>query len=139
MVSAVTNTPAEPPPSAPTPVRVAAGLLVCVAGVAVVLGILEAVNIRWHRAVVGVGATLLLFLYAVWLVVIARGLMRLRSWARGMAIATQVVLLPVAWSFRAAPTTWVAIVVAVVALSIIGCLLSPVANRVLMHESYRQT
>lgn len=125
------------PATRPTALLVAAGLILMEAVVAVVLGGLEALNTRAHRAVVGVGGSILLFLFGAWLVVIARGLWRLRMWARGMAVAIQVVLLPVAWSFRAAPSTWVAIVLAAGALTIIGCLVSPAATRALVPESMR--
>jgi hypothetical protein len=122
----------------PVPILVAVGLILVEAVTAVVLGVLEALNTRAHRAVVGVGGSILLLLLATWLVIIARGLLRLRMWARGMAIAIQVVLLPVAWSFRAAPLTWVAIVLAAGALTIIGCLVSPPATRALVPESMRR-
>lgn len=122
---------------APAPILVASGLILLEAVVVVVLGVVEAANTRSHRAVVGVGGAILLFLYAAWLVVIAWGLLRLRMWARGMAVATQVVLLPVAWSFWGGPTTWVAVVLAVVALTTIGCLVSPPATRALVPESLR--
>ena len=120
------------------PILLAVGLILIEAVLAVTLGILEAINTRAHRAVVGVGGSILLLLFATWLVIIARGLLRLRMWARGMAVAIQVVLLPVAWSFRAAPSTWVAIALAVGALTIIGCLVSPAATRALVPESMRR-
>ncbi|HYO17375.1 MAG TPA: hypothetical protein VES02_01745 [Dermatophilaceae bacterium] len=122
----------------PVPVRVAAYLLVLVALVAAALGVLEAMNTRWQRAIVGVGGALLLGGYALWLLVIARGLLRLRSWSRGMAVATQVVLLPVAWSFWGGSTKWVAALLALIPLVVIGCLLSPPATRVLVPESLRR-
>lgn len=105
---------------------------------ALVLGVLEGANTQAHRPIVGVGGAILLVLYAIWLAVISRGLLRLRMWARGMAVATQVVLLPVAWSFRAAPTTLIAVVLAAVALTVIGCLVSPAATRALVPESLRK-
>lgn len=122
----------------PAPILIAAGLVLIEAVVTLTLGVLEAANTRSNRAIVGVGGAILLFLYATWLVVIARGLLKLRMWARGMAVATQVVLLPVAWSFWGGPTTWVAIVLAAVALTVIGCLVSPPATRALVPESLRR-
>lgn len=122
----------------PAPILVAAGLLVVEAVVALVLGVVEAANTRSHRAIVGVGGAILLGLYAAWLLVISWGLLRLRMWARGMAVATQIVLLPVAWSFKDAPTTLVAVLLAAVALTVIGCLVSPPATRALVPESLRR-
>lgn len=129
---------ASAPVRPPAPILVAAGLILLEAVVVLVLGVLEAANTRSHRAVVGVGGAILLGLYAAWLAVIAWGLLRLRMWARGMAVATQVVLLPVAWSFWGGSTTWVAVVLAAVALTVIGCLVSPPATRALVPESLRR-
>jgi hypothetical protein len=137
-VTVVSQSSESVPGRVPVPVRLAAYLLVLVALVAAVLGVLEAMNTRWHRAVVGVGGALLLGGYAAWLMIIARGLLRLRSWSRGMAVATQVVLLPVAWSFWGGSTKLVAALLALVPLLIIGCLLSPPATRVLVPESLRR-
>ena len=47
--------------------------------------------------------------YGLLLVLVARGVLLGRRWSRGPAAATQLILLPIAWSFRASPTTWVAV------------------------------
>lgn len=132
------SSPARTTVRPPAPILLAAGLILLEALVVIVLGVLEGLNTRSHRAIVGIGGAILLGLYATWLVVIAWGLMRLRMWARGMAVATQVVLLPVAWSFWGGSTTWVAAVLAAVALTVIGCLVSPPATRALVPESLRK-
>lgn len=107
-------------------------LLALVAVVSLVLAVLEAVNIRPQRAVVGVGASILLLLYAVALAAVIRGLLRLRGWSRGPAVATQVVQLPVAYSFLGGGTTWIAIVLAAVSLTVIVCLVLPSSTRALV-------
>ncbi|MDO5683835.1 MAG: hypothetical protein Q4G46_13540 [Propionibacteriaceae bacterium] len=128
----------EPQRVAPTPVKVAAALLGLVATVAAVLGVLEAVNVRSERAVVGVGATILLVAYAAALVFVARGLLRLRAWSRGPAVATQVVQLPVAYSFLGGSTTWVAMALAGVSITAIVCLVLPSSTRALVPHLLRR-
>lgn len=110
----------------------AAGLLVLVAATSAVLGLLEAVNVRPHRAVVGIGGTILLLAYAVGLVVVARGLLLLRRWSRGPAVATQVLQLPVAYSFLGGSTTWIGVILGVISLTVIVCLVLPASTRALV-------
>lgn len=107
-------------------------LLGLIAIVAAGLGVLEAMNIRPHRAVVGVGAAILLLAYAVGLGVVIRGLLQLRAWSRGPAVATQVVQLPVAYSFLGGSTTWIAVLLAAVSLTVIVCLVLPSSTRALV-------
>lgn len=116
----------------PVLVRIAAVLLGLIAVTAIVLGILEAINIRPHRAVVGVGASILLLLYAVGLGVVIRGLLRLRAWSRGPAVATQVVQLPVAYSFLGGGTTLIGVLLAAISLTVIVCLVLPSSTRALV-------
>lgn len=123
----------------PTPVRVAAGLLLVIGAVAAVLGVLEALNVRPTRAVMGVGSTILLVAYAIGLAVVARGLLRLRRWSRGPAVATQVVQLPVAYSFLGGPTTWIGVLLALVSLTVIVCLVLPVSTRALVPHLLNRT
>lgn len=131
-LATVTDLPHAAARRPPTPVRVAAGLLFLTAVTAAALGVLEAVNVRPHRAVVGVGGTILLLAYALALVVVARGLLRLRRWSRGPAVATQVVQLPVAYSFLGGATTWVGVLLGAVSLTVIVCLVVPASTRALV-------
>lgn len=129
----MTHTPAGAAPRTPPfTVRAAAGLLVLVALTSGVLGVVEAFNVRPHRAVVGVGGTILLVGYSVALLFVARGLLRLRPWARGPAVATQVLQLPVAYSFLAGPTTWIGVVLGLVSITVIVCLVLPPSTRALV-------
>lgn len=110
----------------------AAWLLVLVAVTAAVLGVLEALNVRPNRAVVGVGGTILLLAYALGLGVVARGLLLLRRWSRGPAVATQVLQLPVAYSFLGGATTWIGVLLGALSLTVIVCLVLPASTRALV-------
>ncbi|WP_460768261.1 hypothetical protein [Mariniluteicoccus flavus] len=118
--------------SAPPPVRVAAAILALLALVSAALGVFEAFQVRPDRAVVGIGSAILMVAYAVALVLIARGLWRTRAWSRGPAVATQLIHLPVAYSFLGGATVWIGVTLGVLALIVIGCLVSPAATRALV-------
>ncbi|MFT4166861.1 MAG: hypothetical protein QM650_16610 [Microlunatus sp.] len=90
---------------------------------------LELVATEASRAVVGSGAAIILLAYAALLGVVARGVLRGRRWSRAPAIATQLIQLPIAWSFRGGETTWFAVLLAAVSLTIIVCLLLPGSTR----------
>ena len=47
--------------------------------------------------------------YGILLLLVARGVFLGRRWSRAPAAATQLILLPIAFSFRASPTTAVAL------------------------------
>jgi hypothetical protein len=111
--------------SRPSTVLLAAVLLGLEALVALVFGVLEITQVRASRAVVGVGVAILMLTFGVVLAAVARGVLRARRWSRGPAVVTQLILLPIAWSFRAAPTTGVAAVIAVVALGALVATLHP--------------
>lgn len=119
------------PVSKPPPLLVVAGvLLVAEALAALVFGVLEIGQIRSTRAVVGVGVAAVMMGYGLVLAAVARGVLRGRRWSRGPAVATQLILLPIAWSFRAAPTTAVGLVIGVVALAVLVGLLHPRSTQV---------
>lgn len=108
----------------------AAGLLTVVGVAAAGYGVLELLATRASRAVVGSGAAIILLAYAVLLVAVARGVVRGRRWSRAPAIATQLIQLPVAWSFRGGETTWFAALLGVVSLVVVVCLLLPTSTAV---------
>ena len=88
------------PTKASAALKVAALVLVVEGLVAIGLGVVDAVNTHASRPVVGIGGALFMMLYAALLLVLARGLVRTRPWCRGPVVATQVIHLPVAFSFR---------------------------------------
>ncbi|GAA3714692.1 hypothetical protein GCM10022204_37360 [Microlunatus aurantiacus] len=108
----------------------AAGLLTVIGVASAGYGVLELLATRASRAVVGSGAAIILLGYAVLLIAVARGVFRGRRWSRAPAIATQLIQLPVAWSFRGGETTWFAALLGAVSLTVIVCLLLPSSTRV---------
>lgn len=68
--------------------------------------------------------------YAASLILLAGGVARVRRWARGPAVATQLLQLLVAVSFATGPTWQVALALGAVAVVTLGCLLAPSATAV---------
>ncbi len=120
--------------SRPLQLTLAAGLAALEGLVALGFGVVEVGQVRPARAVVGVGVTLLMLAFAVLLLAAARGLLRSRRWARGPVVAVQLILLPVGWSFRGGQTTWVAVIMIVVALLTLVMILHPRTTRALLHD-----
>ena len=97
-------------------------------------GVLEATAIRPSRLVVGAGTTVLAVAYAAFLAATGRGVLLGRRWSRGPAVATQLIHLPVAWSFKADPTTafaWALIAASVIALV---CLVLPASTAIFIEQ-----
>ena len=113
------------PRSRPAPLLVAAVLIGVEALAAIAFGAVVLTQIRVTRAGLGGGVAILMLGYGVLLVLVARGVLRGRRWSRAPAAATQLILLPIAWSFRASPTTWVAWLIAITAVAIMIGLLHP--------------
>ena len=114
---------------------VASVLLGVEALAALMFGVVEVFQIRPARAVVGVGVAAVMIGFGVLLAVLARAVLRVRRWSRGPAVALQLILLPTAWSFRAAPTTLVAVVLAGVAAAVLVGLLHPRSTAALVPEA----
>ena len=121
---------ADRPPSRPAPLLVAAALLGLEGLAAMVFGGIALSQIRISRAEVGVGVALWMLGYGILLLAIARGVFRGRRWGRAPAVATQLILLPIAFSFRAEPTTWVAAAIALVAVGALVGVLHPRSTEV---------
>jgi hypothetical protein len=83
------------------------------------------VQIRMSRAVVGVGVSIMMAVFGLFLLVVARGVFLGRRWSRAPAVVAQLILLPIAWSFRGGVTTWVSITLAVLAIAVLVGLLHP--------------
>jgi hypothetical protein len=109
----------------PPTIVVAAALLAVEALVALGYAVLEVGQVRMSRAVVGIGVTVLMGGFGLVMLVVARGVFVGRRWSRGPAVATQLILLPLAWSFIGGRTTWVAVVLAVMAIAVLVGLLHP--------------
>jgi hypothetical protein len=105
---------------------VAAAILVAIEGlIAVGYAAAEIGQIRISRAVMGVGVAVLMACFGLLLLLVARGVYLGRRWSRGPAVATQLILLPVAWSFWGGATTWVSITLAVLAIAVLVGVLHP--------------
>lgn len=109
----------------PLTIVVAAALLALEAVVALGYAAIEVGQVRMSRAAVGVGVTILMACFGLMLLVVARGVFLGSRWSRGPAVATQLILLPIAWSFRGGVTTWVSVVLALLAIAILVGLLHP--------------
>jgi predicted transporter len=118
---------------------VAAVLLTVEALIALAYAALESGQIRMSRAVVGVGVTILMAGFGLLLLLIARGVFLGRRWSRGPAVATQLVLLPLAWSFVGGRTTWVAVVLAVLAIAVLVGVLHPRSTAVFVPPAADKT
>jgi len=106
-------------PAAPTPLRVAA-VLVVLEGLAIaVLGALEAFHTTSSRAVMGVTTSLFFVAFGLALVACAWGLSRVSTWARGPVLLAQLIWLGLAWNFRHGDTLPIAIALAVPAVVVL--------------------
>ena len=109
--------------------RLAAVLLGLEGLAAVGFAVLEAVNLSPVRLVMGVGVVAIMLGYGLLLVLVARGVARARRWSRGLAVVTQLILLLLGYSFRQPPTTFAGFAMAVVAFTVLVCLLLPASTR----------
>ena len=99
---------------------------------AIVFGVVEATQIRGFRLVVGAGTAVLMLAYGAFLLAIARGVKNARRWSRGPGVATQLLHLPIAWSFLDGSTWGVALILAAVSLTSLVCLVLPSSTAVLI-------
>ena len=101
---------------------------------ALVFGVLEAAAISPLRVVMGLGVTVIMLGYGLLLAFVARGVARARRWSRGLAVTTQLILLLLGYSFRPPPTTWVGLLMALLALAVLVGLLAPPSTRDFLGE-----
>ena len=113
------------PSERPAPLTVAISLAVVEAALLVLFGVAELFSLTGARAAMGLTTTAFFLLYGAGLAYCAWRLARLESWARAPVVLAQLIQLGVAWSFKDGDTTLVAVVLAVVALVVIGGILHP--------------
>jgi hypothetical protein len=118
---------------APAPLVTAAGLTLVEGLVTVMYGIGEAVHISSQRLVMGVTTSVFFVVYGAAMVLCAWGLNRLRTWARGPVLLAQLILLGLAWNFRAGDTLPLAIAMAVPAVVVLVGMLVPSSVDALEH------
>jgi hypothetical protein len=119
---------------APTPLKVAGALVVLEGLALVVLSIAELFNLTSERATMGVSTSLFFVVYAVAIGLCAWRLTLLDSWARSPVVLAQLIQLGVAWSFRGGETTWVALLLALVAAVVLGGIFHPESMQALSPE-----
>jgi hypothetical protein len=109
----------------PVTIVVAAISLALEALIALGYAALEIGQVRVSRAVVGVGVAILMACFGVFLLFVARSVFRGKRWSRGPAVATQLILLPLALSFAGGWTTWVSVGLAALAIAVLVGVLHP--------------
>jgi hypothetical protein len=120
-----------PGPDRPSPL-VAAAALAAVEGLLVlVYAVLEAANVHADRAVMGVTTSVFFAALGLGLMACAWYLLLGRSWARSPVVVAQVLSLGLAWNFVGGATTWLAVVLAVVAVVVLAGLLHPASMEAL--------
>ena len=87
--------------------------------------VIEIGQVRITRAGLGVGVTIMMACFGLLLLLVARGVFLGKRWSRGPAVATQLILLPVAWSFHGGGTTWVSVALAALAIAVLVGVLHP--------------
>ena len=101
------------------------------------LAIADAVSVGSSRLLMGVTAAIFFVAYGLALLFCAWGLNRMRPWARGPALLSQLIWLGIAWNFRGSPTTVVAIAIAVSAALVLLGLLTPTSVEALNRPEHR--
>ncbi|CAI9417142.1 hypothetical protein [Nocardioides sp. T2.26MG-1] len=121
-------------PPNPAPLVAAASLVAVEAVLLLGYAVLELVNVSSDRVAVAVTTGAFFAVYGGLLLVCARAITRGHSWARSPIVLAQLIQLGVAWSFRGADTTLVAIALAVAALVVLAGLLAPSSIEALSDE-----
>jgi hypothetical protein len=96
-----------------------------------VLVVLDAADISGDRIGFGVGAGVLLSIYGAGQAWAAWRVTQGDAWARSPVVVTQLIQLLLAWNLRAGDSTWAAILMALAAVVVLGCLLAPPVTRAL--------
>ena len=109
----------------PLTIVVAAVLLALEGLVGLAYAGLEVGQIRMSRAEVGIGVAILMAGFGLLLLLVARGVFLGKRWSRGPAVASQLILVPIAWSFQGGATTWVSVALAALAMAVLVGVLHP--------------
>ncbi|HEX3298052.1 MAG TPA: hypothetical protein VHR85_14630 [Nocardioides sp.] len=109
----------------PSPLVVAASLTAVEGLLVLAYGVLLAADIHADRAAMGVTTSLFFILLGAALVACAWAVVHGHAWARSPLVVTQVLALGLAWNFLGGSTTWVSVVLAVIAVVVLVGLLHP--------------
>jgi hypothetical protein len=113
-------------PGARPVLLVVAAVLTALEGlVLLVYAVLELASVNADRASVAVTTAVFFAVVGGALLVCASGLARVRSWARSPVVVVELITLLTAWSFVGGETTWVAVALAAVSITVLVCLLHP--------------
>jgi hypothetical protein len=93
----------------------------------VVYGVLVIIGMRNVSAGVGYGVAAMLIAWGVALGLVGRGVALARPWARGPAVALQLLQLPLAWGFRGS-IGWLAAALFVTAAVVLVCVFLPAST-----------
>ena len=118
---------------APAPLAVAAGMTLVEGLLIAFFGITELVDLDSDRLVMGLTTSVFFLAYGAVLLVCARGLHTVRSWARGPVLLSQLILLGLAWNFKDGHTLPIAIGLALAAAIVLAGLLHPRSIDALEH------
>jgi hypothetical protein len=111
---------------------VGAAVLVGLEGLALTgLGILELANLHAERVALAVTTALFFLGMGAGLLACARGLVQVRSWARGPVVAVQLIALLLSFSFWGGQTRPGAVVLALVSVAVLVSVLHPASTRAL--------
>ena len=119
----------------PAPLVVAASLTAVEALVLALLGILELASIRLDRLTMGATTAFFFLAAAAGLAWCAWCLWRVRRWARGPVVMTQLICLGLAWNFWGGQTRPISVGLALVALVVIAGLLHRETTEALEEDS----
>ena len=115
----------------PAPLVVAASLAAVEAVMLASLGILELASLRLARLTMGATTAIFFVAAAAGLAWCAWSLWRVRRWARGPVVMTQLICLGLAWNFWDGQTKAISVGLAVVAIVVLAGLLHPESTEVL--------
>lgn len=112
-------------PDSPGPIKAAALLVACEALALVGFAIAELFVLDADRLALGLTNAVFFALYGAGLALCAWGLLNLRRWCRSPIVLTQFIQLGVAYSFVGGDTTWLSVVLAVVAIAVLLVIFAP--------------
>lgn len=119
----------------PPPLVTAASLAAVEALVLASLGLLELASLRLSRLTMGATTAIFFVAAAAGLAWCAWSLWRVRRWARGPVVMTQLICLGLAWNFWGEQTRAISVGLALVALVVIAGLLHPQSTAVLEEDA----
>lgn len=122
------------PGRAPAPLLVAASLTAVQGMLTLLFAVVEIASTDRERLVMGGSTALFFAIYAVTLLVCARGLQKCHSWARGPVLLSQLIWLGIAWNFRDSDFTVLAVFAALAAAVVIAGLVHPASTDALAPE-----